>query len=164
MKPLVPAGPTTVVNVPPGGPGTTIKVPHPAVPGAFIDVNVPVTAKVGQAMLVPVPPEAAATLAGEQARTARMVGGTDSKRGSSEWTTGAKVAAGATGVAAVGGLAVGGFYLGEHVAEHGVDTTVDAVGDGLVDAGEAVGGFVEDAYEFAVDAVEDTGDFILDLF
>merc|ERR1719502_1357846 len=55
-KPLVPPGPTTVVNVPPGSPGTTIQVPHPRVKGAFICVNVPASAKPGQAMLVPVPP------------------------------------------------------------------------------------------------------------
>merc|ERR550537_1090034 len=55
-KPLVPAGPTTVVNVPPGSPGTTIQVPHPRAKGAFISVIVPASAKPGQAMLVPVPP------------------------------------------------------------------------------------------------------------
>merc|ERR1711865_1222184 len=55
-KPLVPAGPTTVINVPRGSPGTTIQVPHPRVKGAFISVNVPANAKPGQAMLVPVPP------------------------------------------------------------------------------------------------------------
>merc|ERR1719324_1029662 len=60
-KPLVPAGPTTVITVPPGSPGTTIQVPHPGVKGAYIAVNVPRSAKVGQAMLVPVPPEAAVT-------------------------------------------------------------------------------------------------------
>merc|ERR1711977_393252 len=58
-KPLVPAGPTTVINVPRGSPGTTIQVPHPRVKGAFISVNVPASAKAGQAMLVPVPPAAA---------------------------------------------------------------------------------------------------------
>merc|ERR1719313_1200771 len=55
-KPLVPAGPTTVVNVPPGSAGTTIQVPHPVVKGAYISVQVPASAKPGQAMLVPVPP------------------------------------------------------------------------------------------------------------
>merc|ERR1719213_74984 len=54
-KPLVPPGPTTVINVPTGSPGTTIQVPHPRVKGAFISVKVPATAKPGQAMLVPVP-------------------------------------------------------------------------------------------------------------
>merc|ERR1719502_768240 len=53
-KPLVPPGPTTVVNVPPGSPGTTIQVPRPGAPGQFISVNVPASAKPGQAMLVPV--------------------------------------------------------------------------------------------------------------
>merc|ERR1719486_1823839 len=62
-KPLVPPGPTTVVNVPRGSPGTTIQVPHPRVKGAFISVNVPASAKPGQAMLVPVPPEASVTAA-----------------------------------------------------------------------------------------------------
>merc|ERR1719178_348087 len=63
-KPLVPAGPTTVVNVPPGSPGTTIQVPHPRKKGAFISVNVPASAKPGQAMLVPVPSEAVAAMSG----------------------------------------------------------------------------------------------------
>merc|ERR1719456_861380 len=63
-KPLVPPGPTTVVTVPRGSPGTTIQVPHPRVKGAFISVNVPASAKPGQAMLVPVPPEAAVTATG----------------------------------------------------------------------------------------------------
>merc|ERR1719440_2122729 len=62
-KPLVPPGPTTVINVPPGSPGTTIQVPHPRVKGAFISVKVPASAKPGQAMLVPVPSHAPAASA-----------------------------------------------------------------------------------------------------
>merc|ERR1719157_449162 len=95
-KPLVPAGPTTVVTVPKGSPGKTIQVPHPGVKGAFISVNVPASAKAGQAMLVPVPSEAAVQADGKPAR--------DGKAGG--WSTGSKVAA--TGVAsvAVGGAAV----------------------------------------------------------
>merc|ERR1719408_886250 len=54
-KPLVPAGPTTVITVPAGSPGSTIQVPHPRVKGAFISVHVPASARAGQAMLVPVP-------------------------------------------------------------------------------------------------------------
>merc|ERR1740138_200227 len=46
-KPLVPPGKTTVVNVPRGAPGTTIQVPYPGKPGAFIAVNVPKSAKPG---------------------------------------------------------------------------------------------------------------------
>merc|ERR1719454_1579202 len=82
-KPLVPPGPTTVVNVPPGSPGKTIQVPHPRVKGAFISVNVPASAKPGQAMLVPVPSEVAVTATGTPAPT---------KGGSGGWSTGGKVA------------------------------------------------------------------------
>merc|ERR1719491_2714298 len=53
--PIVAPGKTTVVNVAPGSPGTTIQVPYPGKRGAFIAVNVPASARPGQAMLVPVP-------------------------------------------------------------------------------------------------------------
>merc|ERR1719183_1967414 len=84
LKPLVPAGPTTVVNVPRGSPGTTIQVPHPHAKGAFISVNVPSSAKPGQAMLVPVPPAAAVTTTGSSEPAARGSSG--------GWSTGGKVA------------------------------------------------------------------------
>merc|ERR1719487_150265 len=73
-KPLVPAGPTTVINVPAGSPGKTIQEPHPRVPGAYITVNVPSTAKPGQAMLVPVPTEALDTAAGKPHSPASAAG------------------------------------------------------------------------------------------
>jgi len=163
-KPLVPAGPTTVINVPRGSPGTTIQVPHPRVKGAFISVNVPASAKAGQAMLVPVPPADAVSTMGTSAPTA--AGG---------WSTGGKAAAGTAGAAGLAGAAVGGAILGEHIAEHGLDATVDVAGDGIVDAaeatadfavdaGEAITDFAVDAGEFTVDAAEDAGDFIMDLF
>jgi hypothetical protein len=157
-KPLVPAGPTTVVSVPEGSPGTTVQVPHPRAKGAFISVNVPAAAKPGQAMLVPVPavPAEVAVAAADIPTPARV------DRGS--WSTGAKVAAGTAGVAGVFGAAVGGVILGEHIAEHGLDATVDAVGDGIVDAAEATEDFAVDAGEFIVDAAEDVGDFVMDLF
>merc|ERR1719230_910906 len=94
-KPLVPAGPTTVITVPPGSPGKTIQVPHPGVKGAYIAVNVPHTAKVGQAMLVPVPVEAAVTAHGAPVKA--------EKKSSGGWSTGGKVAAGAGGLGAVAG-------------------------------------------------------------
>merc|ERR1719194_366250 len=105
-KPLAPAGQFTVINVPPGSPGTTIQVPHPGVKGAFIAVNVPRKAKAGQAMLVPVPAEAAVTAAGAPVKAEKKAG----------WSTGGKVAAGAAAAGAVAGagaLAVGGVLLGE---------------------------------------------------
>jgi len=167
-KPLVPAGPTTVINVPRGSPGTTIQVPHPRAKGAFISVNVPASAKAGQAMLVPVPPAAAVSTVGISAPTA-------ADSGTGGWTTGGKVAAGTTAAAGVFGVAVGGAILGEHIAEHGLDATVDAAGDGIVDAaeatadfavdaGEAIEDFAVDAGEFMVDAGEDVGGFVMDLF
>merc|ERR1740117_1585079 len=98
-KPLVPAGPTTVINVPRGTPGTTIQIPHPGVKGAFISVNVPASAKAGQAMLVPVPPAAAVSTVATPSRTA-------AHGSSGGWTTGGK--AGTTAAAGVFGVAVGG--------------------------------------------------------
>jgi hypothetical protein len=154
-KPLVPAGPTTVVNVPPGSPGTTIQVPHPQKKGAFISVNVPASAKPGQAMLVPVPSEAAVASSGSVPTPAKAGSG---------WSTGGKVAAAGAGIVGIGGAAVGGAILGEHIAEHGFDATVDAVGDGIVDAAEATEDFAVDAGEFVIDAAEDLGDFVMDLF
>merc|ERR1719408_773761 len=92
-KPLTPAGQFTVINVPPGSPGTTIQVPHPGVKGAFIAVNVPRKAKAGQAMLVPVPAEAAVTATGSPVKA--------EKKSSGGWSTGGKVAAGTAAVGAV---------------------------------------------------------------
>jgi len=149
-KPLVPAGPTTVVTVPKGSPGKTIQVPHPGVKGAFISVNVPASAKAGQAMLVPVPPTA------PTGAPVRSSGG--------GWSTGGKVAAGTAAFAGVAGAAVGGVILGEHIAEHGFDATVDAAHEGIVDAAEAGGDFAADAGDFIVDAADDVGDFVMDLF
>jgi len=166
-KPIVKPGPTTVINVPKGGPGTTIQVPHPADPKQFIAVNVPATAKVGQAMLVPVPDIKQGSSAAET-----MESGAEKKKG---WSTGGKVAAGMTGVAVVGGLAVGGAVLGTHAAEHGIDATGDmlgdiavdagdAIGDAAVDVGDALGEAAVDVGDFLVDAGDDVGDFIMDLF
>merc|ERR1719454_531455 len=90
-KPIVPQGQTTCINVPPGSPGQTIQVPYPGKPGKFISVNVPASAKPGQAMLVPVPPE-------DSAQVSAGGGG----GGVGEWSTGAKVAAGGAAVVAGG--------------------------------------------------------------
>jgi len=165
-KPLVPAGPTTVITVPAGSPGTTIQVPHPRMKGAFISVSVPASAKAGQAMLVPVPSGSA--VASKHASHEKVTPGaktSDVAGGSSTgWSTGGKVAAGTAAVGAAFCGAVGGVVLGEHIAEHGLDATVDAAGDGIADAAEATGDFAVDAGEFVVDAAEDLGDFVMDLF
>merc|ERR1719174_3358877 len=155
-KPLVPPGKTTVVNVPHGAPGTTIHVPYPGKAGAFIAVNVPKSAKPGQAMLVPVPDaptyETTATSDGRSVASPARAG----------WSTGARVAGGTAAVVGVGAAAVGGAILGDHIAEHGFDATVDAVGDGLVDAGEAIGDFAVDAGEAIGDFAVDAGEFVVD--
>jgi hypothetical protein len=169
-KPLVPAGPTTVVTVKKGDAGKTITVPHPLVKGAFIKCDVPKKAKPGQAMLVPAPKEAAVDAQGRPF-------------GQSSGGIGAGGVALGVGALAVGaGAAVAGAVLGDHIIEHGVDATVDAIGDGLEDLGDAiadtadgvidaapdaledVGDFVIDAGEFFVDAGEDAADFVMDLF
>lgn len=173
-KPLVPAGPTTVVNVPPGSAGKTIQVPHPRVKGAFISVRVPASAKPGQAMLVPLPAAAAVTAAGTPAPAiqrssavaapAAKLSVAPSEASDGGWTTGGKVAAVTAAGVGVFGVAVGGAILGDHIEEHGLDATLEAAGDGIVDAGEATGDFFVDAGEFVVDAAEDVGDFVMDLF
>jgi hypothetical protein len=169
-KPLVPPGPTTVITVPEGAPGTTIQVPHPRAKGAFISVKVPKSAKAGQAMLVPVPQDVPAAARSapvkKHVRTASRVSSPPvaAASGGGEWSTGGKVVAGAAGVLGVGGVAVGGVVLGEHIADHGLDATVEAVGDGIEDAAEVTEEFFVDAGEFIVDAGEDVGDFVMDLF
>merc|ERR1719310_1283814 len=97
-KPLVRQGPTTVITVPSGSPGTTIQVPHPGVKGAYVAVKVPRNAKVGQAMLVPVPSEAAVTVAGSPVKSDKKTSSEKAEKKSSGWSTGAKVAAGTAAV------------------------------------------------------------------
>jgi len=160
-KPLVPPGQTTVITVPPGSPGTTIQVPWPGKPGEFISVNVPASARPGQAMLVPIPKGGSGRPDAPAPAAPAKDGGSG---GGGGWSTGGKVAATGAAVVGVAGVAVGGAILGEHIAEHGVDATVDAAGDGLADGADAIEEFAVDAGEFMVDAGESAGDFIMDLF
>mmetsp|Transcript_57006 Transcript_57006/g.106935 ORF Transcript_57006/g.106935 Transcript_57006/m.106935 type:complete len:251 (+) Transcript_57006:98-850(+) len=175
-KPIVEPGPTFCIKVPAGSPGTTIHVPHPQQKGQYIAVNVPATAKVGAAMLVPIPKDADLPKPVEtptpSAPAAPAAPATEEKKG---WSTGAKVAAGTAGVVAVGGLAVAGAVLGEHIAEEGWDATMaelgdvaadagDAIAGAAEDAGEAIAGAAEDAGEWIAGAAEDVGDFVMDLF
>lgn len=168
--PITTAGPTTCIKVPPGSQGTTISVPHPKDKTQFIQVDVPKTAKDGQAMLVPIPaleapaapaPAAPAPAAAAGAAAPAAAAEPEKKAG---WSTGAKVAAGTAGVVAVGGLAVAGALLGEHIAEEGLDATLADLGDGLEGAGEAIVDGAEAAAEWTGDAAETAGDFIMDLF
>merc|ERR1711981_691031 len=97
--------------------------------------NVPTTAKVGQAMLVPIPTgvpkpvEIVEPDAPQAAEVAKLEEGPAKEAAKKKWSTGAKVAAGTAGVAVVGGLAVAGAVLGEHIAEDGWDATMAELGD-----------------------------------
>jgi len=177
VAPIIEAGPTTCIKVPPGAPGTTINVPHPKDKTKFISVSVPATARPGQPMMVPVPPlEGASTVPPLSPPTPEeAVAAAAAKPDKKGWSTAGKVAAGTAGVAAVAGLAVGGVILGEHIAEEGWDATMEDLGDWAGDAGSAIGGAAEtvgegiaDGAEAAVDWVGDaadtTGHFIMDLF
>jgi hypothetical protein len=172
--PVVPKGRTAAVKVKKGQPGTTQTLKHPD--GGFYMVAVPQGAKVGQQMLVPIPPKPDADSKEEAQK----------KAGGSGWSTGAKVAAGtaAVGVGAAAGVA--GVLIAEHGLEgageivadaaedageaivDGVEDAAEAIGDWVPDAAEAIGEWVPDAAEDAVewigDATEDVGDFFMDLF
>merc|ERR1712032_1550284 len=161
--PVVPKGRTAAVKVRKGQPGTTQTLKHPD--GGFYMVAVPQGAKVGQQMLVPIPPKPDAD-SKEEARK---------KAEGSAWSTGAKLAAGtaAVGVGAAAGVA------GVLIAEHGLegageivadtaDDAAEAIGEGIADAGEAIAEWVpdaaEDAGEWIGEATEDVGDFFMALF
>jgi hypothetical protein len=174
-KPICKAGPTFCIQVPEGAAGTTIHVPHPKAKGQFIAVEVPASAKAGQAMMVPVPeaspvapesppePEVPAPSAppAADAADAPAEAATEKKAGRS---AAAKVAMGVGGVAAVGGLAVAGAVLGEHIAEEGWDATMAELGSAAADVGEGIADGAEAAVDWVGDAADTAGDFIMDLF
>mmetsp|Transcript_67150 Transcript_67150/g.132406 ORF Transcript_67150/g.132406 Transcript_67150/m.132406 type:complete len:240 (-) Transcript_67150:207-926(-) len=157
-------GKTFCITVPPGAPGTTIQVPNPSDKKTFIAVNVPATAKVGQAMLVPIPDGPPAELPAAQIQGAYEPVEHKDEKEKKKWSTGAKVAAVTGGAVVVGGLAVGGAVLGEHIAEEGWDATMADLGDVATTAGEGIADGAEAAVDWAGDAAETAGDFIMDLF
>merc|ERR1719336_216028 len=144
--------------------GTWIVVPHPKDKESFIAVNVPPTAKVGQAMLVPVPDGPPAALPASQVQGDYVPVAHKDEKDKKKWSTGAKVAAVGTGAVVVGGLAVGGAILGEHIAEEGWDATMADLGDVATTVGESIADGAEAAVEWTSDAAETAGDFIMDLF
>jgi len=134
-------GKVKFVKVPPGAAGTIVYVTHPEHKGEKFPVAVPVGAKPGAPMLVPVP-----------------------EKKESGWSTGAKVAAGTAAAVGVGAAAVGGVMLGEHIADVGWDETLADLGDGLEDAGEGIADGAEAAVDWVGEAGEDVGEFFMDLF
>lgn len=157
---LVPKGGTTVVTVLPGAPGTTIEVPHPRLKGEFISVDVPATAKVGQAILVPIP-------AASDAMRARPIPTPTPPVVAPAPTPAAtrpsakKVVSCVAGAAVVGGALWAGGVFAEHIGEDGWDATMSDMGDVLEE--DIVGG-TEEAFKSIGDAGDSAGDFILDLF
>lgn len=185
---LVKTGPTMCIKVPPGAPGKIIQVPVGR-SGKLVAVNVPATAKVGQSMLVPIPQGKPATIkivepSAAEAAAVEKMSPCEKAKAKKKWSTGGKVAAGTAGLAVLGGVAVGGAILGEHIAEEGLDATVDDLGDtvatvgdhivaggeaaadGLEDAGvtDALADAGEEAGDWLTGAGEDVADFIMDIF
>eukprot|EP00403_Amphidinium_massartii_P022454 CAMPEP_0178398122 /NCGR_PEP_ID=MMETSP0689_2-20121128/14611_1 /TAXON_ID=160604 /ORGANISM="Amphidinium massartii, Strain CS-259" /LENGTH=299 /DNA_ID=CAMNT_0020018877 /DNA_START=100 /DNA_END=999 /DNA_ORIENTATION=- len=186
-KPIVPKGPTVCIKVPPGSPGTTIQINHPHAKGAKINVAVPVTAKVGQAMLVPVPDVAVATevsvtggvfaapAKGGKKGQGKGKGKGFSKGGGSGVSSGGKAATAeaakkgsaggwSTGSkvaagAAVAAAAAGGVLAADIVTD---GETGEMIGDGAEDAVEWVEGAGEDAVEWTEGAAEDVADWAED--
>jgi len=168
---LLPPGPMTVITVKQGQAGKTIQIPDPNQTGKKMQVNVPAGAKPGQKMAVPMP---------DKNETVQ-----DVQKKQKSYSTGAKLVMGTGTIAAVGGLAVGGVILGDHLTGGtlgAVDMAADAVhavGDAATDAYEAVAdwapgaaeatgdwfeGAAEDVGDWLGDAADDTGAFIMNLF
>jgi len=171
--PVVPPGKTATVKVKRGQPGTQLTLKHPD--GGFYTVSVPRNAKVGQTMLVPIPPHGSAGGHGSGSHGGHGHSGGHGSSGHDDddhhkkkgWSTGAKVAAGVAGVAVVGTAAVAGVIIAEEGldgAEALAESALDEVGDGLVEAGDAIGEFGSEAVDFLGEAADSTADFFMDLF
>merc|ERR1712039_563723 len=142
-------------------------VPHPNTKNQFIAVDVPAAAKVGQAILVSLPTHVPKLVKPDSLQTAavtKLEEGPANEAAKKKWSTGAKVAAGIAGVAVIGGLAVAGAVLGQHISEEGWDATIAELGDVATSAGNGIAEGASHVADFASDAVENVGDFIMDLF
>jgi len=174
------------VTVPDGAPGTCIYVPDPRT-GGFLAVDVPASARVGSSILAPLPqtpavgihldstakkpfdsfkPSAPVDLLCTEEKGAALLqpAKAPAAKAKEKWSTGGKVAAGGAAALAVGGLAVAGVVLGEHIADHGWDAVAADVGDAMTDAGDAIVHAAEDVGDWIDTAAHDAGDFMMDLF
>merc|ERR1719367_2102566 len=115
-------------------------------------------------MLVPIPDGPPAALPASEVKGDYVPKETTNENHKKKWSTGAKVAAVGGGAIVVGGLAVGGAVLGEHIAEEGWDATVAELGDIATSAGEGIADGAEAAVDWVGDAADTAGDFIMDLF
>merc|ERR1711979_34164 len=99
--------------------------------------------------------------AAEAAVVSKMEEGPAKEAAKKKWSTGAKVAAGATGVAVVGGVAVAGAVLGGHIAAEGWDATMAELGDIAGSAGDGIADAATHVADFTSDAADSVGDFIM---
>jgi len=149
---LLPTGPMVVVAIPPGG-AKSMEIKDPNNPGKTITVALPPRARPGSKLAVPVP---------AKGESVTEVVKRQNKHGK-EWSTGAKVAAGA---AAVGAMAVGGVVLGEHLSGGAISSwaesspELDAAGDWVAGAAGDVADWAGGAAEWAEGAAGDAGDWI----
>lgn len=176
-KPIVPAGPTTVMKVPPGAPGNTIEIPHPDDKSQSIAVSVPRSARVGAVMMVPIPPlsKKGSKKKGKKEKKKKkpkkksLCGGDDDDEDDSDEedkengpSALAVAGAGVAAVGVVGGMAVAGAIVGQAVQ----DGDFDGLGGDIADAAGDAGDFMVDAggdlADMAGDAAGDAGDFIQD--
>lgn len=158
-----------VVKVPKGGPGTTIQVPHPKNKETGLDlyiaVEVPKNAKVGAAMIVPVPPIPTDGGGGGGAPYAGG-GGTSVQKPKKDTSLSAGEKAGFAvgGAALVGGMAVAGAVIGDAAADGAFDGVGGALADSAGDVADVMGDAAGDAADWLTDVGTDAGDFIMDLF
>lgn len=157
-SPLLPDGPMVVIAVQKGQAGKTIEIAHPNEAGKKLEVNVPSGAKVGQKMAVPVP---------KKGETVEAVQGRQKGHSSK-----VKVAKAAAIIGVIGGAAVGGVLLADHLmgTDHSGTATSAAtdagetVADTAVDTTETVTEAAQDVIDWVGDAADDVGDFITNLF
>lgn len=168
-KPIA-TGPTMVVKVPPGGPGSVIQVPHPKDKSMNIAVEVPKTARVGAAMIVPVPPlpsRGSAYTPGAPVSAPYVPtpsGGAHPPKKDTSLSAGEKAGFAVGGAALIGGMAVAGAMIGDAAADGAFDGAIDSAGDAVADAGDVLGDAAGDAGDWLMDVGADAGDFIMDLF
>eukprot|EP00746_Dinoflagellata_sp_MGD_P002784 gnl/MRDRNA2_/MRDRNA2_105442_c0_seq1.p1 gnl/MRDRNA2_/MRDRNA2_105442_c0~~gnl/MRDRNA2_/MRDRNA2_105442_c0_seq1.p1 ORF type:complete len:274 (+),score=81.76 gnl/MRDRNA2_/MRDRNA2_105442_c0_seq1:88-822(+) len=161
------SGPTMVVKVPPGGPGTVIQVPHPKDKSMNIAVEVPKTARVGAAMIVPVPPLPGTYAPGEPVAAPYVTsggGGGGDKKKDTSLSAGEKAGFAVGGAALIGGMAVAGAVIGDAAADGAFDGAIADAGAALGDAGDVIGDVAGDAGDWLMDIGGDAGDFVMDLF
>lgn len=156
-----PQRPVFVVRVPAGGPGNTIRVPHPKKLGKPMVVFVPAEAEVGQALFLPMPRTeikskvkyaAAGTMAGTTGTAAGVV---ISEGIGGAIAGGAAISVGSALALGLGGVAVVGAVVGAGAAVHyATRNPSKAVAIGAL----TIGGLVLIDHVAEVGVMEATGD------